>query len=346
MGGIIVVSDTHFGYEESNYEQFEHFLHSLKQNRLVAHLHDKTKKEIKNVEKIILLGDIFDIWDPRGDDRKNILINSIISLRELSELGLKIIYIVGNHDEEIDMFNGDYRGKIKIKRYYELPRKKSNGEQGYSYSFMHGHQFDKTFLLLGSLWKMPGYMATINNFWKRIPYVRKSLSYGFYLSIPLILMNWCFHMTSFVYLYALLIASGTVAFPAAWTRFQRPFHTLCGRFLKEPAKSAKHKNIIEILKRGFYKEKKEPDTDVIVYGHTHIPEHLILLDDELTLKKIFINTGSWVKNEEVSCTLAYINTDESEHYLLQWDDKKKQLIEPFPPVHAKWENGSLTILEL
>ncbi len=342
------MSDTHWGHENSSRREFEHFLYFLNQPRVVAHLHDKTKKEIKKIEKIILLGDIFEIWDPKGDDRKNILLDSIISLRNLSELGSRIIYIVGNHDEEMDMFNGKYDGKkIKIKRFYQLPRKKSKGgSKGYSYSFVHGHQFDKTFILVGTLWKMPGIMTSINNLWKRIPSLRKFLIYSFFLAIPFMSLNAFFSIITPLYLYLLEGISSVAAIPAIWTRYQRPFHTLCGRFSKRPTReSSKYKGIAEIIKQGFYKEEIGPDTDVIVFGHTHIPGHLILVDNKLTPKKVFFNTGSWVKDEEESCTLVYIDTDENEHYLLKWDNKKKRLEEPFPPAYGIWQNGSLTILE-
>ena len=340
MGSIIVVSDTHWGHENSSNQEFERLLHFLNQPRAVAHLHDR-KKEIKKVEKIILLGDIFEMWDPEGDDRKNILVDSLISLRKLSELGPRIVYIVGNHDEEMDIFNGKYDGrKIKIKRFYKLPKRGGP----YSYSFVHGHQFDKTFIRVGTLWKLPGIVTALNNLWKRIPSLRKLLIYSFFLAIPFMFLNAFFSIIAPLYLYLLEIISSTAAIPAIWTRYQKPFHTLCSKFSNKFTRtSSKYKGIAEIINQRFYKEEIGPDTDVIVFGHTHVPGHLILVN-ELTLKKVFLNTGSWMNDEEESCTLVYIDTDENEHYLLKWD-KKGRLEEIYPPTYGTLQNKSLTILE-
>ena len=77
---IVVVSDTHLGYEKSNREDFKEFIHTLN-NREIDHL--------------ILLGDILDFW--RSSPHEVIEENNDI-LSALEDLDTTVSYVVGNHD--------------------------------------------------------------------------------------------------------------------------------------------------------------------------------------------------------------------------------------------------------
>jgi UDP-2,3-diacylglucosamine pyrophosphatase LpxH len=387
MGKIIAVSDIHFGYGGSNWVQFERFLDILKKGELTARLHDKTSLQIKDIDKIILVGDIFDIWDPQDDKRMNILLSSITSLKKLLELNTEIIYVTGNHDEEMEMYKDEryLKGKMKFLGSYREKKKVNNSSgitTGYSYCFMHGHQFDKVFRYIGNFWRIPGLMASLDTLWQRVPIIRTPCIYGFPFIVALIPFDkYILDVYTSTFPYFLLALSWIVAIPAYWTRYQRPLYTLAsrilkkiraafdkisrripstgivegsetlqripfpkglGEFLKNPSSfgTAKYKTITELVKRGYYKEEKEPETDVVVFGHTHEPEHVIFYDDNLNIKKIFINTGSWVINKNNLYTLAYIDTDKCENYLLKWDDYNKRLKEFTRAKRIKWSDGS------
>lgn len=387
MGKIMAISDTHFGYEKSNWEQFGYFLDVLKQGKLIARLYNKTEKQIKNIDKIILIGDIFDIWDPKSDKRINILRHSASPLRKLLEINAEIIYVTGNHDEEMEMYKDEeyLKGKIKIFGAYKEEKKEDNPsgiKKGYSYCFIHGHQFDKSFKFVGDFWRIPCLMASLNTLWQRIPSIRTFCIYMFPLIVLLVLSDrYVFNIYTSSLPSFLLTLSWIVAIPAYWTRYQRRLHTAIskiskkirtaiskiskklpimvvvleskklqkirflkdfGEFLKEPSslRTAKYKSIAELVSQGYYKKEIEPETDIIVFGHTHKPEHVIFYDDNLTPRKIFINTGSWVINKRNLYTLAYIDTDKDEHYLLKWDDTNKRLKEFFNVEHIKWSDGS------
>jgi UDP-2,3-diacylglucosamine pyrophosphatase LpxH len=366
MGKILAVSDTHFGHEESKWRQFEDFLEVLKQGKLIARLYDKTEIHIKNIDKFILIGDIFEMWDPKHDKRMNILLNSVSSVKKLLELNTEIIYVIGNHDEEMHMYEDDryLNEKIKIIGNYKLERKENNssGTIGeYSYYFMHGHQFDKAFRFVGNFWRIPGLMASLDTLWQRIPFMRAFCIYIFPLMLALILLDRCiidFYSSSLPYF--LLILSWVVAIPAYWTQHQMRLYTVAravsegirsifgriserlDRYLKEPSSigTAKYRTIAELVSQGYYNKEIEPEPDVIVFGHTHEPEHVILYDDNLTPRKILINTGSWMMNEGNLYTLVYIDTDNNQHYLLKWDDTNKRLREFFNIRHIKESDGS------
>lgn len=78
---IIVVSDVHLGYSRSNKQDFINFL---------------DKCDTQEIEHLVLLGDIFDIWRL---SRADVLIKNDDVFRKLSSLRAKNIhYVVGNHD--------------------------------------------------------------------------------------------------------------------------------------------------------------------------------------------------------------------------------------------------------
>jgi UDP-2,3-diacylglucosamine pyrophosphatase LpxH len=81
MGTTVLFSDLHFGYEKFNRDEFERFLTYL-------------EKE-SNASKLLILGDIFDLW--RAD-----AIDSVAYgwpyLDKLRNLNVETHYIVGSHD--------------------------------------------------------------------------------------------------------------------------------------------------------------------------------------------------------------------------------------------------------
>jgi UDP-2,3-diacylglucosamine pyrophosphatase LpxH len=81
MGTTVLFSDLHLGYERFNQDEFERFLTYL-------------EKE-SNVSKLLILGDIFDLWRADAIDSVTLGWSYIDKLRNLN---VETHYIVGNHD--------------------------------------------------------------------------------------------------------------------------------------------------------------------------------------------------------------------------------------------------------
>lgn len=96
----IVVSDVHLG-GKCNHTEFCEFLdwvHDLANK-------SKTCKDnevlIKKPDKIILLGDILELWDPRKGDRDYVIKDCMRTFTMLSGMACDKIYVVGNHDDSL-----------------------------------------------------------------------------------------------------------------------------------------------------------------------------------------------------------------------------------------------------
>lgn len=127
---IVVVSDTHLGTEHlgpgyANRDEFVEFLEFLLDELVPDHL--------------VLNGDIEDLWrrDMRTVTRVDYDVFGLF--RQLQKRGVDVHYVLGNHDwyARHDVGLGDpsfyatnYTGVLTLE------------DQGTSYTFMHGHQFD------------------------------------------------------------------------------------------------------------------------------------------------------------------------------------------------------------
>ncbi len=184
---IIVISDTHFGSELFNHDDFCDFLEwipTLTNNPKTIHckkIMDENGNErdavvtvtLEAPEKLILLGDILELWDPICQNRDFTLTHSANPFRLMENLPCKKVYVIGNHDEDLsDIHNvikmgnayekckgtemkenieSIFHDKLKLEiydRHYPPKDKKTDiakGEQigKWTYFFLHGHQFDK-----------------------------------------------------------------------------------------------------------------------------------------------------------------------------------------------------------
>jgi len=120
---IIVVSDLHLGGNEddgnkigrgSTAERFCKFLDHLK-NCPNPEVNGCNKdKRLLPPAKIILLGDILELWDSHKQDRNNAFLDAILPFRKLQEMDCDVVYVTGNHDEDIVEYITslkDYKGK-------------------------------------------------------------------------------------------------------------------------------------------------------------------------------------------------------------------------------------------
>ena len=119
-GKCVVVSDVHLGIEYSNRSKFIDFIDNLGDD----------------VDRLVLLGDIFEFWrrDPVGVLLENTdIIQKLMSL----EPEINVSYVVGNHDFHLIRFPQSYFG-VKL----DLKRDLSLEYGGTKYRFIHGHQLE------------------------------------------------------------------------------------------------------------------------------------------------------------------------------------------------------------
>lgn len=115
---IVVLSDVHLGTYGCHAKELLHYLNSIKP------------------KKLILNGDIFDIWQfrKRYFPKSHLLV--IKKILALAAKGTKVYYITGNHDEKLRRFSDTKMGNIYIldKLVLNLDGKKA--------WFFHGDVFD------------------------------------------------------------------------------------------------------------------------------------------------------------------------------------------------------------
>jgi len=145
-----VISDLHIGSD----------WWTRKQTKALNKLLDEIEK-MKNV-KLLLLGDVFELWTQDPHKVINKYKNIVNRFRKLQQLK-KLIYVKGNHDWDIN----EYVKDLNTVEYYSLNK----------ILFIHGHQIDPvmnaSFLRKAWLWFWLNYgdeLWRINNwlrFWKK-----------------------------------------------------------------------------------------------------------------------------------------------------------------------------------
>ncbi len=115
---IVVISDVHLGTYGCHAKELLHYLNSVKP------------------KKIILNGDIIDIWQFRKSYFPKAHLLIIKKILSLAAKGTKVYYITGNHDEKLRKFSNTKMGNIQIcdKLILNLDGKKA--------WFFHGDVFD------------------------------------------------------------------------------------------------------------------------------------------------------------------------------------------------------------
>lgn len=335
---VIVVSDVHLGNDTSNFKEFSEFID------WIAALEKEGGKKVntggrdillKPPEKLILLGDILEMWSPRDNDMKYTMQESLEPFGKLTGLGCEKIFVLGNHDEDIsdyldvvmrlkdgkeikeNIFKINGSGFRIINRHYPPdPEDKTKGflEVGkYKYFFIHGQQFDKLFISLGPLASIPTYTAKISGMFSKIfplngwsIVAASAILYALYLAVK-----------SDVIL-TLSAVSFILSVPRLFTYLQEKFWAAFGEALTD---KPKYKDIQTIIQKNYYNIKKDKTgRDVnIVFGHTHAPQlHTYKFKEhEKNYQRVFLNSGSWTKEKGLFNTFIYL--DETGYYLFKWN---------------------------
>ncbi len=351
----IVISDTHIGGnpEGSNIPNDNDLCCFLE---WVKHLEGKgepifVKNDEKGYErtitpptKIVLLGDILDLWDPENSDRSYNIKRGAEPFSLIHETKCDKIYVVGNHDQDLyelaDVLEidksalnlGDYKLEV-CRRHYPLNVIKGIRIGEIRYAFLHGHQFDKgqiTELVskkLGVRFDPIDVVQDISNVSiVKTVFVEKRPTVVYIISLGFSVLLWNYMQAEpglWAIPYALLV-SYVILTPAVKIIAKLQAY-IWNKFLK---KKARDKTVEEVIEEGYYDESSDKmDVDVVIFGHTHIAGSSYLdFNNKLKDKsknKLFVNTGGWVKEKDGRKlnTFAYIDNNGIE--VLSWTGKKE-----------------------
>jgi UDP-2,3-diacylglucosamine pyrophosphatase LpxH len=362
-GAYIIVSDIHLGSEKCNQKEFCDFLewvHSLANQSKVIRCKDK-EVTIRKPDKLILLGDIMELWGPKDSDRDYVIKDCMKPFSLLSKIGCDKIYVVGNHDDslgeldvKIDFETLENGTKFDIyNRHYPEKDEKSGIASGIkignkSYFFLHGHQFDKEQAILkyvsqltGEDWNPLDWFQALYN----IPFTKNHwlrnfiIFWGFLLGGGYLLLK-LFRRSSF---WNTVVRAMTIGFLAltVWATTTGFFALssipgIVANTQGSVYKSMKprDKTAEQIITNKYYQRSKDTiDADVVVFGHTHFASSYELKSE--ARNKLFLNSGCWVgKDDYINLKKRYTNTfiylDESGAYILTWRGSGKiECIEAF-----------------
>jgi UDP-2,3-diacylglucosamine pyrophosphatase LpxH len=252
------------------------------------------------------------------NDPKNVAFQVVEPLKDISNLADEVIFVTGNHDEALEAFYGVYPienpGFQISRRHYprEEPRYLQVG--GQRYFFLHGYQFDKLFIVFGPFAKIPTIMVALNNILMRVVPFR-----GWFLPALLVFATFLSSTRNWPPIWIIYLL-GILSVPRLFTYLQGRVWGKVGKyFIDKP----KYKNISELVKKRYYKRNRDTIlSDVVVSGHTHIPE---ISPSEISreLEKTFINTGSWVEDNNAAEKNTLLVIDKEGALLLAWKGEER-----------------------
>ncbi len=340
---LIAVTDTHFGlrndmfFEPQVFSGFLRWVRSLEERKVgPLRLGDwdvtRNEKALLPPEKIIMLGDILELWDA-SDRSIDICLRTFIPL--FDRLECEKIYVLGNHDdilEEIASGNEQHyplgdSGLHIIKKTYpkmDLPEEGEDGVENIrtlrvgnqEYLFIHGHQFDKHFADIGPAHRIIAYMREAAIAFGPITLLFVAL---FVVGVWLWLLGWSSPSPWMLVLLTLL------AGPYISIEFARPVYNAFKSIRYNRLDPAR----VSEWWSGFSKGKEHPLKNLnIVCGHTHLIDMLPIGSPSMRL----LNVPSWVKDEgsekkrENVLRAAFLYIDEEGSAFMGWDWMKR---EPF-----------------
>lgn len=291
MGGIIVVADTHFGIKKGSinmsmpgyFVDFLEWIKNLEEKEFKVKVVDgpvkrgKIKEKILYTpEKIVFLGDIFELWD--SENQPVTACRSTV-LPTLSEITAEKIYVLGNHDNILKRIvlenrQGEYLyyhlGKPLLRIFPDVypPSKDAISTEKYgdeAYLFVHGHQFDKYFTESGGGYKI----------WSVIRNVSNSLTLYvpalFVLSFAVKVINWAAHTSIFLGENPTFGLLFLLTLPRIFMDIGRPlWNWAVGTTYK------KRETVINFTRwwEKFLKTEPLPENVNVVYGHTHFLNYI------------------------------------------------------------------------
>lgn len=300
----VVISDLHIGNLGSTFSSAGH--------RGVTEQFVRELKEIDTVERLILLGDVFDFWDENLFKAVDV---SSSFFEKISGITKEIIYIPGNHDhhslilceemENIRKMEGEAAPSFQHALRYEYPKREHSDSR-------------EAKLLRGLLPALEDIHIQLVYPEYRYTWKGKEILFrhGHYLDSGLfIVMVWIFeHFGGRITsekdfevvntpLYEHFYRCGAIK---EINIFYKRLHRIFKRFEKIYKKNT-HKNIEnrrKDIEKFFAKFKGAHYPDVLVFGHTHVADKGIVNTMEV------FNSGCWVKEENIPHCNTYITIDD------------------------------------
>lgn len=361
---FIVLSDTHLGLREykrlhffkntvshrpTHVDQFVKWLQNLQSQRKIdldiatekMNVDGKNKYDIKKrtllcPDKLVLNGDIFELWDASD---QSILFASHSILSSISRLACKKIYLIGNHDFANAELAMREEGKVEalsnlypwglsdlniLRDTYPTPKdgKIRTLKVGQDhYLLVHGHQFFSI---------VP---------WEIISFIRDGAEafrlYSWVLVGMWMLWIGCLALTSYLELgistsiqYGIVFPLTILAIPRIFVSIARPIYNkfFGARYNREKAQ----RGFLAWWKKFTKKNRLDVKKIHVIYGHTHaIDLDKKELGDSDTksekLEIILINHPAWVKDtkeeyqDELREVFVYADKDGFEFFGWSWD---------------------------
>jgi len=112
-GPVLAISDVHFGFKDDSAVRFKAFVEYLTDwvnyKETAIKTGETTTETLAAPQKIILIGDIFDLWVSRDPNGVRPYLESFNPLSALIALNVEIAYVAGNHDGIMRMCEGTHQ---------------------------------------------------------------------------------------------------------------------------------------------------------------------------------------------------------------------------------------------
>jgi UDP-2,3-diacylglucosamine pyrophosphatase LpxH len=319
----VVFSDTHFGLnyggeELSLHEELSNFLEWLSSDG--------------GPSLLVLLGDIFEFWSA---SLRDVFLDAFNPLRLIARLNSSVVFVSGNHDRIPSRIH--FPGSRWAGEFHTTPDILLLDIDGRKVLLFHGHQLDSLFIAVKGLWRVQSYVYLFSEMLFALPGPLEWFFAGL-ATLTVLLLLFLFQATSLLMEATIILASIILFSPLIillWRDLQdkvwygivqkigpKLFKSrLRGKSIESLAVSKPLRKLVSFLES--YPEIGR--VDLVIFGHTHVPGYLV------SNGKVFINTGSWVRNSYDSDNgvenKTYARIGGGKVRLCRWDDKEVVLFE-------------------
>jgi len=316
----VVLSDTHLGLRlgdrvKDKHEELAAFISRMRRD--------------PRVKLFILLGDIFELWSA---PLKDVVTSSYEPLRELARSDATVVFVAGNHDRVLAGLRlMSARGAGDVLVAPELLLLDAGGKR---VLLFHGHQLDAAFLITKSLWKAQSYVYMLSEALSALPGNLEWVLALFSLFLLVLLFTLVNATTPLVEFVLLLAAIFLVSPPLVlvWRRVQdRVWYSLIqpiayrlskgrlrGKSVKTLAVSKPLAKLVALV------EELVGRVDVVVFGHTHIPELVV------ENGRVVANSGSWIENNGNTPSCTYVRISSKGVKLVKWGKEAETVLGEAP----------------
>jgi len=381
-GPLVIISDMHLGRrifktKSCRPEDLVNFFDWLKNNRKIKGKNGITTKA-KIPKKIILLGDVLELWAPASEREILLHVNPVLfKLIKIVKEDQDIIYVRGNHDQNIKRYVGKFEPNLHIYDKYVTINFQLKNSKSKKIVLLHGDEFiwgrtrGMSSRIMGYFYRIASDLDESTRLTISVTFIIFSLLY--YLIFYTELFQG-FPVPSLIRdLYMGLLGIG--CFYAVPTLIRILGLRLIERSAIKGIQKLKIRKLIlqreaekvsSEIRQRFYDAVQKPSyammkeiisgtfktlwwnfqdwwnrhwkdkawrPEIIIFGHTHIPEGPVRIKDiegvdrlKITKKlenTILVNSGSWIKEGiEDNTNFIFIN-DDGKIQLCSYDVNKK-----------------------